>query len=67
LNIAKAKDIIPAKAIYKTRPPEFSKFSQNFITQTGHVKPLNDHFIFDLSKDTRFFHNFQSAVKVKST
>ncbi len=66
LNIANANDIIPAKAIYNTRPHEANNFSQNLITHTGHVNQFKDPFISDPLNDTKLAHNFHRAENVKS-
>jgi hypothetical protein len=66
LNIANANEIIPANAIYNIRHHDANKFSPNLTTHTGPVSQFSDHFILDQLNDTKLFHSFHKAEKVKS-
>jgi len=66
LNIAKANEIIPANARYKTRRPLDKSISPNFTTPTGPVREPRDFFILDQLKDIKLLHNLHNAAKVKS-
>ena len=64
MNIARANEIIPAKARYIHTPLALKIVSPTLIIPNGPDNPSTDFPIFSLLKDKRFAHNLPNIRKV---
>lgn len=66
LNIANAREIIPANPRYSFRPPMLNSVSQNFMAPAGPVSLLSDVFILVPFIDIKSLPNVPNAEKVSA-